>query len=435
MSFAREAGKRISFKEAIGMMPFSVLRTWFSGILGWAILLGGIYCIWKWSQERGFHPANARAISEVAPAEDLPERQAPVERKADDNWPLLAAGIALLAFSGLGMFPVTLLLGRPGGRAAHEPQNRKAQWIERPDGSRLYVQTFGSKDGPTLLFTHGWSLESTVWDELCTRLGNRFRFVVWDLAGLGQSKRPSNGDHSLEKMAEDLAAVVREAGGRDVILIGHSIGGMITQTFCRLHPEELTTRVNGLVLLQTTYTNPLQTALFAPFWRAIEKPILVPMNHMTVWLAPLAWLSNMQGFLNGSLHIMTRIASLSGKQTWGQLHHGAWLAAKAWPAVISRGNLAMVSFNEEETLRKIDVPVLILGGDHDRMTKPSASEHIERLAPRGVLSMIPCGHLGFWEEEGRIAELIGEFAERYGMADRSRSSADDEMSRSRVEQR
>jgi pimeloyl-ACP methyl ester carboxylesterase len=233
--------------------------------------------------------------------------------------------------------------------------------------------------------------------------------VVWDLAGHGKSHGPRNGDYRLEKMADDLGAVLEATTKGPVILVGHSIGGMITQTYCRLYPRQLEKRIAGIVLLHTTYTNPLRTAFLAPLWTAIEKPVLVPLNYLTIALAPLAWLSNWQSYLNGSLHIATRIASFAGSQTWRQLDYGAWLAAKAWPGVMGRANLAMLKFDEELHLRDIEVPTLVIGGTYDRMTKCSASEHMERLLPHAVLATIPAGHLGFWERHSEVADLLTQF--------------------------
>jgi pimeloyl-ACP methyl ester carboxylesterase len=271
---------------------------------------------------------------------------------------------------------------------------------------------YGPEEGPTVILTHGWSLESSVWNEVVGMLSRSHRVVVWDLPGLGRSRSPKNGDFSLEKMANDLAAVGELSGKGPLVLVGHSIGGMILQTFCRLHAKQLGNRVVGIVLLHTTYTNPLRTALGRSIWSAIERPILVPLNHLTVWLAPLAWLSNLQSYLNGSLHVMTRIASFSGRQTWAQLNYAAWLAAKAWPGVIARGNLAMLNFDEQTVLPTVEIPVLVIAARHDRMTCPDASDRLVQLLPTSIESAVDAGHLGFWEQPHRVCELIGQFVER-----------------------
>ncbi len=108
------------------------------------------------------------------------------------------------------------------------------------------------------------------WQYLRTTLADHFRIVVWDLAGLGKSHGPTNNDYSLEKMAHDLNAVLeRVSPNGPVILIGHSIGGMTEQTFCRVHHDKLGQSVKGIVLLHTTYTNPLSTNMLA--W--VVKPL------------------------------------------------------------------------------------------------------------------------------------------------------------------
>jgi pimeloyl-ACP methyl ester carboxylesterase len=331
-------------------------------------------------------------------------------------------GIALIAWSGGGFLPVSLLLATPGGDNPKRTQVGEVLKLDRPDGARLHVEIFGPKSGPTFVLTHGWSLDSTSWGYQVRDLAPQFRVVVWDLPGLGQSTCPKNGDYSLEKMAQDLEAVVQIAGQGPIILLGHSIGGMITQTFCRLYPQQLGARVAGIVLLHTTYTNPLRTAFLAGLWTVIEKPVLVPLNYLTMWLAPLAWLSNMQSYWNGSLHVMTRIASFAGGQTRGQLQYGAWLAATAWPGVVARGNLAMLNFDEQRTLPAIDIPVLVIASQHDRMTKAEASVHIGERLPKGLLSTVPAGHLGFWEQRAKVRELLIEFADRFRESNTSRST-------------
>jgi pimeloyl-ACP methyl ester carboxylesterase len=54
-----------------------------------------------------------------------------------------------------------------------------------------------------------------------------------------------------ENLTADLEAVLAMAGDRPVVLVGHSIGGMILQTFCHLVPGTLARRVAGLALVHT----------------------------------------------------------------------------------------------------------------------------------------------------------------------------------------
>ena len=399
------------------MMPFSVLRIWGLGIFSWALLGVGIYlAVLAYDEFNRSEPPTVATNQGVASdAEEVVVLENRIDNDASDDWKrwaLLAGAIACLGLSVGGSWPVSLFLGNAPQREVAEIQPTKSLTVERPDGTRLHVEVYGDSVRPTLLFTHGWSLDTSAWNYIKGDLAKRYRLVAWDLPGMGRSKGPTDGDYSLQKMAHDLDAVIRATAVRaPLILVGHSIGGMIQQTFCRLHPEHLGNTVQGLALVFTTYTNPLRTNVAASITTTLEPLLIVPLNYLTIALAPLAWLSNWQSYLNGSLHIVTRLASFSGKQSRRQLDHAARLAAGAWPAAVARGNLAMLEFNEERTLPLIEVPVLVLGGEDDRMTLRSASDYIERLLPNDRPARVDTGHLGHWELSERVVTLLSEFTD------------------------
>lgn len=400
------------------MMPTSVLRTWLLGILSWAVLGLGIYLIYEWWDGVDGPLETVVVRTKVADGIDADrdvERATVVPASEGDDrigeWPALLGGIALILLSTVGPYPLVRLLSR---RGPHDPDPNRQQGrplsISRPDGWEIHAEVFGPATGPTLICTHGWSLDRTDWMYLIDRLGGRYRIVVWDLPGLGSSPSAANRDCSLEKYAGDLHALVGSTGEGSTILVGHSIGGMIIQTYCRLHPEMLGKRVHGLALVHTTYKNPLTTMLGAPLWTALQKPVIEPLNYLTIVLAPLAWLSNWQSYLNGSTHLMSRITSFAGRQTGFQIDYSSRLATIAWPGILARGNLAMLRFDEERTLSTISVPVLAVGGANDRITKLEASERIVAAAPHADLALLkPGGHLGHWESHDQFLTALEKF--------------------------
>ncbi len=413
------------------MMPFSVLRPWGLGIFSWLLLGAGIYCGWQAVKELRREPQpvvvavdNGRVGDTTSSrdgslaTETTTEITTPTLSRSpqDVKWPFwgyLAATVALLGWNFGGFLPVHWLLSNPNGPEPDRVAPEKKLWVDRPDGSRLHVQIYGPASGPTLLLTHGWSLDISAWDYVLGKLSSHCRVVTWDLPGLGRSRGPDNRDWSLEKMAHDLDAVLEATASPDpVVLAGHSIGGMITQTYCRLYGGKLGPDVQGIALLHTTYVNPLRTCFLAPLATALELPLITPFNYLTIALAPLVWLSNWQSYLNGSLHMCTRLSTFSGKQSWKQLDHAALLAAIAWPGVLARGNLAMQRFDGEATLPKIDIPVLVLSGKHDRMTVPGASTHMEELLPADRPFQVSSGHLGMWECPKEFAAAVTEFVEQ-----------------------
>jgi pimeloyl-ACP methyl ester carboxylesterase len=273
------------------------------------------------------------------------------------------------------------------------------------------VECYGPVDGPPLILTHGWGMNSTEWYYLKQRLRDHFRLIVWDLPGLGLSTRPANKDYSLENLARDLEAVLGVAGNRPAILLGHSIGGMITLTFCRLFPEALRTRVAGLVLVHTTYTNPVRTTKGAKLYTALERPVLVPLLYLTIWLSPLVWLMNWLSYLNGTAHLSTKQSGFAGTETWEQIAFATSFQPLASPAVLARGMLGMLAYDATATLRTIPIPTVVVPGDRDPVCLPEASERIHQAVKLAQLTLLtPAKHMGLLEHHERFVEYVKEFA-------------------------
>lgn len=113
------------------------------------------------------------------------------------------------------------------------------------DGVPISYSVYGNGKS-TLVFVHGWSCNRSVWREQVPFFEKEHRVVTLDLAGHG-----SSGDgrtvYSMEAFGEDVAAVVREAGADEVILIGHSMSGAVIIEAGEIIPD----RVVALVGIDT----------------------------------------------------------------------------------------------------------------------------------------------------------------------------------------
>ena len=246
--------------------------------------------------------------------------------------------LTLVAFAGGLIVKAILRLTKPGkvdadSDARKTPTPRSHQRLRRPNGSELQVEFYGPRMGIPIILTHGWGLDSREWNHLKRELSDRFRLIVRDEPGLGKSTRPTNRDYNLKSLAHDLQAVLALAGDKPAILLGHSIGGMITLTFCDLFPALLGSRIIGLVLMYTTPTDPVRTTSGGGFFTAIEKPVLVPLMYLTIALSPLVWLMNWLSYLNGSAHLSTKQSSFAGTETWEQIDFFTSFQPQASPAV------------------------------------------------------------------------------------------------------
>jgi len=319
-------------------------------------------------------------------------------------------GWGLLALSFLGRFVWPLLLAKGGGKAP--PIERgEARDLIGADGSELRVETFGPKDGPVLILTHGWGLDSTVWRYARAHLADRFRLIVWDLPGLGKSKLPPDHRIQLERFAEDLRTVIGVAEGKPVVLVGHSIGGMTLQTLAGLRPELMGDQVKGLVLLNTTHLRPIRTTALSGLVQALWPVLLAPLLKLQIWLSPLFHLMAWQSYLSGQAHIAVRIGGFGRHVTRQQLEHVTLLSTKNSPGVQAKGDFAMMDWDVTRKLPDIRVPTLVVVGDRDLVTRPDAGETIAKAIPGARLQrMEGCGHMGFYEYSDAYDATIANFA-------------------------
>jgi pimeloyl-ACP methyl ester carboxylesterase len=359
--------------------PQGIIFAWLLSLLSLALLGGGLYLIWAWY------------VGVVV------------------GTGYLIAGSAMAVWTFLGR-EIVLLFTRSGRDEPHMTHVEPAQRFPRPDGSALHVETCGRADSPTLLLTHGWGTNSTAWYYTREHLADRCRLVLWDLPGLGRSHGPANRDYSLEKLARDLETIVAANGDRPLVLAGHSIGGMIMLTFCRLFPQYLGHPVAGLALVDTTYTNPVKTATASGLLQALQQPVIEPLLHLTIWLSPLVRVLNWVSYVNGMGHIASALSGFAGHQTRGQLDLATLYNPLASPAVQARGALAMLRFDARATLPSIPVPVLVAAGHLDRMTLPEANRYICDQVPNArFVELRPAGHMSVFEANEQLDRVLGEF--------------------------
>jgi len=322
-----------------------------------------------------------------------------------EDWRLWV-GLALLGWSFLGRWPMVWLTTRPDRKPA-DLRRRASTVIDGSTGAKLHVESTGH--GPAVVLTHGWGMDATIWNSLIDRLSGDHRLITWDLPGLGRS----GIDHrqfSLDTMAADLQRVVAFAG-EPVVLVGHSIGGMIIQTLARDHRELFGLRVKGVVLFNTTYTNPLKTMILSGVARALQKPVLEPLFRLMIPLKPLIWLSAWQGYLSGSAHLAHRLG-FGPDVTRSQLEHTTKLSVRNPPDVLARGNLAMFRWDATGSMAGLPCPVLVVGGDVDILTKCEAGKRIADTAGAAFVVAPRANHMGFLEQADVYEAALRDFLRR-----------------------
>jgi 3-oxoadipate enol-lactonase len=110
--------------------------------------------------------------------------------------------------------------------------------LHTPDGVNLAYRVTGPESGPVVVLTHGVSMDRHMWGPQVEVLSHRYRVVVWDVRGHGES--PCSPDQFTPRaVAGDLVALLDEVRAERATLIGHSLGGAVSQITALEHPERL----------------------------------------------------------------------------------------------------------------------------------------------------------------------------------------------------
>jgi pimeloyl-ACP methyl ester carboxylesterase len=106
-------------------------------------------------------------------------------------------------------------------------------------GLRLHYVDWGNETAPPLVLVHGGLDHCRNWDAIARELQPHFHVVAPDLRGHGDSEWARGSSYSLADHVYDLSRLIRSAGLRDLALVGHSMGGMVSLAYAGTHPAQV----------------------------------------------------------------------------------------------------------------------------------------------------------------------------------------------------
>jgi pimeloyl-ACP methyl ester carboxylesterase len=115
-------------------------------------------------------------------------------------------------------------------------------------GLRLHYLDYGTAGYAPMLCVHGGAAHAHWFDFVAGDLSTNFRVLALDQRGHGDSEWADPPDYSYARYAADLDEAVTRLDLRDFVLIGHSMGGMVSLVYAATHPG----RVGKLVVADTT---------------------------------------------------------------------------------------------------------------------------------------------------------------------------------------
>ncbi|WP_256793687.1 alpha/beta fold hydrolase [Terrabacter sp. Ter38] len=107
---------------------------------------------------------------------------------------------------------------------------------------------------PTVVLTHGYCLSLRCWVYQRRALKEAgYRVVSWDQRGHGRSGRGEKDSYTIDRLGQDLHTVINQlVPAGDLVLVGHSMGGMTMLALGEHHPRLVLDRVVGAAFVATS---------------------------------------------------------------------------------------------------------------------------------------------------------------------------------------
>jgi len=125
--------------------------------------------------------------------------------------------------------------------------------LER-DQAKIHYWLGGNPAGPLVVFTHGATIDHHEWAAPLPMVAPEYRILVWDVRAHGLS-RPARFD--FQAAVDDLAALLEQHASTPAILVGHSMGGNLSQELAFQKPK----LVQAMLCLDCTWNFQRLTAL------------------------------------------------------------------------------------------------------------------------------------------------------------------------------
>ncbi|MBA2479979.1 MAG: alpha/beta fold hydrolase [Planctomycetes bacterium] len=248
-------------------------------------------------------------------------------------------------------------------------------------GTAMHVVERGA-GSLSLIFLHYFAGSSKAWSEVVNRLASRYRCLVPDLPGFGDSLPTPH--LRVDDYADALIGLLASQRVSRFLLIGHSMGGKIALAVAAQRPAALM----GMVLLAPSppTPEPIEDDARARALAAHGDRQEAEATFENISARPLS---------DAVRHQVVEDSMRSSPNAWH-----AWLASGSREDISSR-------------LSGLRLPTVVLTGSEDRVLPPAVIEReVVGRIPAARHSVIPgAGHLLPYEASGEVAEAVSRLAE------------------------
>ncbi len=227
---------------------------------------------------------------------------------------------------------------------------------ENSMGIDLYYEDHGM--GKPVVLIHGWPLSSASWEkQVPVLLEAGYRVVSYDRRGFGYSSKPSMG-YNYDVMAEDLHHVITKLNLRDITLVGFSMGGGEVARYLGKYGAD---RVSKAVFISSVPPFLLKTAGNP---EGVEGATFDGIKQ--------ALRTDRPAFLTQFFNNFYNVDVYKGKKVSDEVLWLSWYTAAMASPIGTVECVSAWGTDFREDLKRIEIPVLVMHGDADRIV-PFAS--------------------------------------------------------------
>jgi len=261
---------------------------------------------------------------------------------------------------------------------------RQGRHVTGGGGTKIYVEETGPRESQSVLFIHGISQCRLSWEsQFASDLEGDYRLAAMDLRGHGLSERPRDAYSDGALWADDVQAVVEDLELVKPVVVASSYGGLVICDYLRHYGAD---RLSGVVMVGAATRTGTPSSLHDVGPRFLDIAPGLCSDAVETCVASLEALT----------HLTTH------QQAPPEVYYAALGYSMIVPPHVRYAMLTRVVDNDD-LLRTLDLPVLMVHGQDDEIILPHASEHRATLMSWARTSWYPAvGHAPFYEDAARF---------------------------------
>ena len=238
-----------------------------------------------------------------------------------------------------------------------------------------------------LVFLHGVGGGHHAWEaQLPYFSGLGYPSHAWDQPGYGHS--PIVEPYDLEQVSASLARLIESLGGEPVVLVGHSMGGLIAQETYARHPK----LIKALALC---FTSPAFAGGSSDFTKQFIAARIGPLDEGKT---------------------MAQIAAKLIPTMGSNSKLAEQIMAGVPPDTYRKAVKLLTTFDRRKELASIKVPTLVVAGSEDKTAPPAVMEKMAQKIPGAeYVLMQGCGHLGPMDQPDAFNDALHFFLKSHGL--------------------